>query len=108
MSEHDVSVDEEIATVSVGKPHVVLLGAGASKAALPNGDRNGVKVPLLRELADDLDLVSLFPDPLQELDRSNFEAAYSHFSSEEPGAEVEIDKRVSRRLRRHSTRQTPQ
>jgi len=37
----DVSVDEEINALNMGRPHLVLLGAGASKAALPSGDRNG-------------------------------------------------------------------
>lgn len=33
-----------------GKPHVVILGAGASKAACPDGDRNGRLVPTMQEL----------------------------------------------------------
>jgi hypothetical protein len=33
-----------------GRPHVVLLGAGASRAAFPNGDRNGRQLPLMNEL----------------------------------------------------------
>ena len=32
------------------KPHVVILGAGASKAAFPDGDRNGRLVPIMQEL----------------------------------------------------------
>jgi hypothetical protein len=31
-------------------PHVVILGAGASKAAFPNGDKNGKPLPLMDEL----------------------------------------------------------
>jgi hypothetical protein len=38
----EVSVEEEIADTSARRPHVVLLGAGASKAALPlTGTRPG-------------------------------------------------------------------
>src|SRR6266403_2499822 len=33
-------------------PHVVILGAGASKAAFANGDRNGRKLPLIGDLPD--------------------------------------------------------
>lgn len=61
----------------MGKPHVVLLGAGANNAAFPNGDKNGQPVPLLRDVAVDLDLFRFFPDELQELAHSDFEAAYS-------------------------------
>lgn len=33
-------------------PHVVILGAGASKAAFLNGDKNGKLIPLLDDLPD--------------------------------------------------------
>lgn len=33
--------------LSIGRPHLVLLGAGASKAAFPNGEKNGLKLPLM-------------------------------------------------------------
>lgn len=36
--------------VDVGAPHVVILGAGASLAALPSGDRHGQPVPLMNDL----------------------------------------------------------
>lgn len=42
----------------MNKPHVVLLGAGASLAAFPNGEKNGHKLPLMRNLVD---VVSLAP-----------------------------------------------
>lgn len=93
--DYEVSVDEEISDVSMRRPHVVLLGAGASKAALPNGDKNGRLVPLLREVAIDLGLTKLFPQSLQGLASENFEAAYSKlFNAGDSGALVEIDKRV--------------
>lgn len=73
----EVSVEEEIADTSAKRPHVVLLGAGASKAALPNGDRNGLAVPLLRDVAADLGLADEFPKDLRDLASTDFEAAYS-------------------------------
>lgn len=72
-----VTVEEEIANPFHGKPHVLLLGAGASKAALPNGDKQGRPVPLLRDLAEELNLIELFPESLKELAVQDFEAAYS-------------------------------
>lgn len=33
-------------------PHVVILGAGASLAAFPNGDPNGLRLPLMRNLVE--------------------------------------------------------
>ncbi len=34
------------------RPHVLILGAGASKASFPQGDGNGRKLPLMNELSD--------------------------------------------------------
>lgn len=39
-----------------GSPHVVILGAGSSRAAFPKGDANGRALPLLAELPDCLEL----------------------------------------------------
>ena len=77
---HLVTRDQEIDNPRAGKPHFVLLGAGASKAALPNGDRNGMELPLLPDVAVDLGLAALFPRDLQQLAVTNFEAAYSRLS----------------------------
>ena len=43
------------------RPHVVILGAGASKAAFGRGDANGRKVPLMNELPE------VLGDPWREL-----------------------------------------
>lgn len=74
---NEVTIEEEIANPTAGKPHVLLLGAGASKAALPDGDKNGKPVPVLREVAEELNLVNYFPKELQDLAVKNFEQAYS-------------------------------
>jgi len=39
--------DDDIKKFSKSTPHVFILGAGASKAALPHGDRNGVECPVM-------------------------------------------------------------
>ena len=44
--ELEMTVEELIKDIRAGKPHVVILGAGASAAAFPNGDKNGNKLPL--------------------------------------------------------------
>ncbi len=45
--ELELSVEDEIKDVKFGRPHVVILGAGASLAAFPNGDANGISLPLM-------------------------------------------------------------
>ena len=49
MEPNDYTENYEIENVRFSRPHVVLLGAGASYAAFPNGDKNGRKLPLLKD-----------------------------------------------------------
>jgi hypothetical protein len=87
----DVSVQQEIGALEMQRPHVVLLGAGASKAALPTGDRSGRQLPLMREIAGELDLANLFPEDLRDLALTNFEAAYSRLFDRADPALTELD-----------------
>lgn len=80
----EVTVEQEINDTSAGRPHVLLLGAGASKAALPNGDKHGRSVPLLRDVAEDLKLGDLFPKNLKDMATQDFEAAYSRLYGKGP------------------------
>src|SRR5271163_170496 len=76
-------------------PHVVILGAGASKAAFPRGDPNGRVVPVMQQLIECLDLTASlkaagFVDP------TNFEAIYDELATTDrnPTLAKEIDGRV--------------
>jgi hypothetical protein len=95
MNEHEVTVEQEIADSSHGKPHVVLLGAGASFAALPDGDKNGKPVPLLRDVADTLKLVDHFPVDLKDLAVENFEQAYSDLFGRGKSNELQLINRAA-------------
>jgi len=86
---YEISIKEEINDVSMGKPHVLLLGAGASKAALPDGDRNGKPIPVLKDLAKDLRLQDYFPSDLKALSESDFELAYSQLFDRGQSKELE-------------------
>ena len=99
VDQEDVTVDQEIADVRLMRPHVVLLGAGASKAALPAGDKHGRAVPLMRDLAEILDLVNLFPDHLRGLAVTDFEAAFSQLSL----TSIEISAQVEQRIHDYFT-----
>ncbi|MFZ1790185.1 MAG: hypothetical protein WAT92_17830 [Saprospiraceae bacterium] len=63
--------------VNKNQIHVLLLGAGASKAAMPNGDKNGTLVPLMNELSQLSQIKSLVDPKEQQSAESNFEAWYS-------------------------------
>lgn len=76
MADFVVTVEEEVATVFMERPHVVVLGAGASKACCPNGDRSGNLLPLMDDFVNIVGLKNMFSkfniDPNQ-----NFEDVYS-------------------------------
>lgn len=79
-----ISVADEIAQVEVGRPHVVLLGAGASRAAFPNGERLGQRLPVM---ADFIEIVPSVRDLLVKAgipskDR-NFEEIYADLALDE-------------------------
>lgn len=76
-------------------PHVVILGAGASKAALPNGDANGARLPLMMDLVDCLGLRSAlitagFRDDV------DFESLYDELATtgSHPSVKREIESKV--------------
>jgi len=81
---------------TIESPHVVLLGAGASKAAFPNGDVCGRKLPLMSELTDVLDLESTIQKNGYLGNTTNFESFYSEIFNQSKYSNLvnEIQKRV--------------
>jgi hypothetical protein len=58
------------------RPHVVVLGAGASRAAFPDGDALGKRLPIMSDLVEILKLIPLLKE--NKLDPTdNFETLYS-------------------------------
>ncbi len=107
MTMYEVSIEQEIATVTIKRPHVVLVGAGASKAALPSGDKNGVVVPLLRDVAVALNLETLFPSDLQALAATDFEAAYSRLVARDARLTKQVEQEVHAYFERLQLPQEP-
>jgi len=55
----EVSKDEEVTQIKMGRPHVVILGAGASIASFLKGDKNGKKLPSMLNFVNVLGLAPL-------------------------------------------------
>jgi len=70
------SREQEIADLRMERPHVVILGAGASRATCPQGDKSGHPLPVMADFARLLDLAPLFDEWGIDPDR-NFEDTYS-------------------------------
>ena len=73
-----MKVSQEIQQLRMERPHVIILGAGCSKAALPQGDVNGNHLPLMDDF---LDVVGQVKDVLEgagvPVQGKNFEEIYS-------------------------------
>lgn len=80
MSEVETSVEEEIAQVDFRLPHVVILGAGASCAATPAGDRNGRVLPLMANLVEVVGLKPLLARLGVTYEGGDFEATFSELA----------------------------
>ncbi|MFN0197777.1 MAG: hypothetical protein ACKVT0_13615 [Planctomycetaceae bacterium] len=63
------------------RPHVVILGAGASLQAFPDGDANCRKMPLMRYIVDVVGLGPILDDAGIHENRDDFEKLYSHLVS---------------------------
>jgi len=61
-------------------PHVVILGAGASLAALPDGDKFGNKLPLMRNMVEILGLEPLLQSHNVTEGYDDFESLYDDLS----------------------------
>ncbi len=58
------------------KPHVVILGAGASKQAFPHGDAKGKMLPVMDDLIEIVGLQPFLKEKNIEFDNKNFEMLY--------------------------------
>lgn len=77
-----VRKEELIESPSDVRPHVVLLGAGASRAAFPKGDKDGRRLPLMNDLIDVVGLKPLIEKTGETLDNGkDFEKIYSNIVS---------------------------
>jgi hypothetical protein len=80
-------------------PHVVLLGAGASRAAFPKGDATGRRLPVMGDLVDIVGLRPLIKESgLGAECHKNFEVLYSQLVSNHQYADItkEIEQSIER------------
>lgn len=82
------SEQQEIETANFGRPHCFLLGAGASLAAFPNGDKNGRQLPLMCNFVEILQLESLLKESGLEPPYDDFEAIYAKIVSKEENSDT--------------------
>lgn len=78
-----VSVEEEISQIIMERPHVVILGAGASRAAALEGDVHGRIVPLMNDPVEIVGLDKILIKWDISFEEKNFESIYSRIHEDE-------------------------
>lgn len=82
-----------VSDIRLKRPHVFILGAGASRAALPEGDRHGRRLPLMNDLVEVVGLEPLLERHGVAYRGENFETIYSdiHGNPERADLLVEVE-----------------
>ncbi|MEK6762676.1 MAG: hypothetical protein AABY96_08175 [Nitrospirota bacterium] len=78
-------------------PHVVILGAGASRAATPTGDANGKLLPVMADFVKTLGLAQILNRANVDWIKRNFEDVYDDLYKRDPNA-PEVNK-IDRHIR---------
>ncbi len=95
MDDSVFKISDQINTVYEGYRHVVILGAGASKAScIDKPEKNGKSIPLMNDLPKIIDLAEELKDLPEDLRNQNFEKIFSTLFEKEAGLsrlkEIEI------------------
>lgn len=90
------TIQDEVKSAEFGRPHVVILGAGASLAAFPNGERNGRRLPVIKNFVEVVGLTALLTDNKIHPPYDDFEAIYSDIATNPAQTDLraEIEQRV--------------
>src|SRR5258708_1337889 len=83
MNDYELTVEQEISQIRVMSPHIVILGAGASVATFPNGDKNGKRIPLMKDLVEVVGLGKILDQIGVDYKGKNFEDLYSQLFIDE-------------------------
>lgn len=95
------TIDEQVTQLQIRAPHLVVLGAGASRHAFPNGDAYGRSLPVMSDFVETLGLNEALRD--HGFDPSaedfNFEALFSDL--DESGENEELLRHLESTIRRY-------
>lgn len=81
------------------RAHVVILGAGATVAAIPNGDKNGLKSSVMNNFIEDLGMTEIISSISLKTKSKNLEDIYTEIS-ERPDCKT-IKEKLDKKIREH-------
>lgn len=91
-----MSLDDDFEKAMKNRPHVVLLGAGASVAAIPRGDKNGLKTSIMVGFLKKLGMQNEISGLNLKTNSDNLEDIYSEIAEQDQYAEIreKLDTRI--------------
>ncbi len=87
----EMSAKDEVEQIEMDRPHVVLLGAGASRQAFPLGEANGQRLPLMADFTDIVPINGIFERAGIDYSGRNFEELYTELDTRADLASVRDD-----------------
>lgn len=78
----------ELANLMLSRPHLFILGAGATKATIPNGDKYGRQSPVMNNFMQELGIENLLTGVELETKSNNIETIYSELATKPEYADV--------------------
>lgn len=88
MSDHRISKTQLINDPQKLRPHIVIVGSGASVASFPKGDKNGKQLPTMDNLVEVIGLKKIFDKHGFSPSDLNFESLYSDLHLKNPNSEL--------------------
>ncbi|EPZ51619.1 hypothetical protein [Alicyclobacillus acidoterrestris] len=87
---------QEFEIIMKNRPHVVLLGAGASVAAIPNGDKNQRKTSVMAGFIEKLGMADIIQKANLKTKSNNLEDIYSELNSRKEYEDItlELERRI--------------
>lgn len=86
--EYEQQEDNDIAEIMRSRPHLFILGAGATKATIPYGDKYGRQSPVMENFMHEIGIDGLLDGVKLETKSNNIEAIYSELASKSEYADV--------------------
>ena len=97
MKDEHYTLDELKNTPLQKRPHLVVLGAGASYAMTPHGEKHARRLPLMKDLSDALELRNLLDRDMYLKSKLDFESFFEELTQQDyPDLVSEIENRTDR------------
>lgn len=107
--ENKAEIEKYIHDFILNRPHVFILGAGATIAAIPNGDKNGLRCSVMNNFLEELDLLDILSGVKLNTKSRNLEDIYSELDTipEYTSIKYELENRIIQKFSQYVLPEQP-